>query len=170
MARRISGFAASALLHGIALAMAVWMSASTPRTAAPAARPRSLKVFAVPREDDSTPPGLNPLVQDDQDAIRLSRGSTTVKLPTFVVDIAKIGDRASLLFPFVTPGLSLEHFAIVPPNESREMFHDPFAPAHAPAKSTRPLPPLPMSDTALQALIDRSLSPRARWTPFQGIL
>src|SRR5262249_18437797 len=84
--------------------------------------------------------------------------------------IGKIADRASLLFPFLTPGLSLEHFAIVPSGESREMFHDPFAPAHTQSRSGRRLPPLAMSNEALQALIDRSWSRRDRWTPFQEIV
>jgi hypothetical protein len=167
--RRILALAASSLLHVIAVATAVWASVPAPQTR-PAARPRSMTVFVLPREDGSAPPGLNPINRDDQDLARHSQGPSTVALPTFVVNIAKIGDRASLLFPFLTPGLSLEHFAIVPPNESREMFHDPFAPAHAQAKSTRRLPPLAMSDAALQALIDRSWSRRDRWTPFQEVL
>jgi hypothetical protein len=169
--RRLLALAASSLLHVIAVATAVWAGVPAPRTTpAAAARPSSMTVFVLPREDGSAPPGLNPITRDDQDLARHTQGPSTLALPTFVVNIEKIGDRASLLFPFLTPGLSLEHFAIVPPNESREMFHDPFAPAHAQAKNTRPLPPLAMSDTALQALIDRSWSRRDRWTPFQELL
>jgi len=169
MARRALAHATSALLHTGAVAIAVWTGVAAPR-ATRAAAPRSMKVFAVPREDPSAPPGLNPLDQDEQDAIRARRGSELVRLPTFVVNIEKIGNRASLLFPFLTPGLSLEHFAIVPPDESREVFHDPFAPVHAHAKSAQRLPPLAMSDAALQALVDRTWSRRDRWTPFQDIL
>jgi len=169
MARRVIAQTTSALLHASAVALAAW-SGSAVQRAAPAARPRSITVFAVPREDPAAPPGLNPIDGDDQLPPRRGGRSSTVALPTFVVNIEKIGDRASLLFPFVTPGLSLEHFAIVPPDESRELFHDPFAPAHAHAKDTRRLPPLTMSDAALQALVDRSWSRRDRWTPFQEVL
>jgi len=169
MARRAIAHATSAFLHTAAVATAVWTSGTAPRVTLPAS-PRPIKVFAVPREDPSAPPGLNPLDKDDQDAVRASQGPSTVRLPTFVVNIEKIGSRASLLFPFVTPGLSLDHFAIVPPDESREVFHDPFAPVHANAKRTARLPPLAMSDAALQALVDRTWSRRDRWTPFQDIL
>src|SRR5262245_13635749 len=170
MVRRLVAHATAALLHATAIAIALWTVGPAASGAAPAARPRSMTVFSAPREDASTPPGLNPIDRDVLDLVRRSQGPSTVALPTFVVSIEKIGDRASLLFPFLTPGLSLEHFAIAPADASREMFHDPFAPSHAPAKSTRRLPPLAMTDAALQALVDRTWSRRDRWTPFQDIL
>jgi hypothetical protein len=170
MPRRILSLAASGLLHLTAVAIAAWTSAGAPRVLPPA-RPPSMAVFVLPHEDASAPPGLNPIARGDQEIIRHSQVQTTmVALPAFIVDIDKIDKRAALLFPFLTPGLSLEHFAIVPPNESREMFHDPFAPAHAQARSGRRLPPLVVPGSTLQALIDRSWSRRDRWTPFQEIL
>ena len=84
------------------------------------------------------------------------------------MNIAKIADRAPLLFPFVTPGLSLQRFAIATEQELRETFRDPFAPPPRPPQRRR-RPPLALSDAALQALIDRSWSRRDRWTPFQEI-
>src|SRR5262245_40561518 len=171
MARRLIAHVASGLLHVTAVATAAWSSSHTTRHAAPdVALPRAMTVFVVPREDGSASPGLNPIDPAAQELMRRNRGSATVALPTFIVNIEKIGDRASLLFPFLTPGLALEHFAIVPPDQSREMFHDPFAPAHALSKSARRLPALAMADRAVQGLIDRTWSRRDRWTPFQEVL
>jgi hypothetical protein len=125
----------------------------------------------VPPDDDSAPPGLNPIDAAADDAIRRSRGSQTIALPHFTLNIAKIADRASLLFPFVTPGLSLKRFAITPEREIRESFHDPFAaPRDTRLKDARARPPLRLSDAALQSVIDQSWSRRDRWTPFQQIV
>jgi len=174
MRRRLGAHAASLTLHLVALVLAIATSTSTSSGrggAAPSSRARSMTVFAAPRDDNSAPPGLNPIDAADQDAIRRSLDSHTVALPGLTVNIAKIAERAPLLFPFVTPGLSLQRFAIAPERESRETFHDPFAPPrNLRSKDARPRPPLVLSDAALQAVIDRSWSRRDRWTPFQQIV
>jgi hypothetical protein len=173
MRRRIGALAVSVTLHLVALATALVTSSTSSgrRGTAPASRPRSITVFAAPREDGSAPPGLNPIDAADQDAMRRSLHSQTVAVPGFVVDVAKIAERAPLLFPFVTPGLSLQRFAIAPERELRETFHDPFAPPqNLRSKDARARPPLSLSDAALQSVIDRSWSRRDRWTPFQQII
>src|SRR5439155_7835678 len=139
MRRRIGALAASLTLHLIAIAIAL-VTSSTSRGrggAAPSPRARSITVFAAPREDDSAPPGLNPIDAQDQDALRRSLQSQTVAVPGFIVNVAKIAERAPLLFPFVTPGLSLQRFAIAPERESRETFHDPLRRRETSDRKTR---------------------------------
>jgi hypothetical protein len=173
MQRRIGALAVSLTLHLVAILLAL-ASSSTSRgrgDRTPSARERSITVFAAPREDDSAAPGLNPIDAADLAAIRRSLASQTVVLPSFTVNVSKIAERAPLLFPFVTPGLSLQRFAIAPEREIRETFRDPFAPPRGlRSKDVRARPPLALSDAALQSVLDRSWSRRDRWTPFQQIV
>src|SRR5947208_3693848 len=100
MRRRIGALTISLALHLVALLLAL-ASASTSSgrgDRAPAARARSITVFAAPREDDSAPAGLNPIDAADLDAIRRSLASQTVALPSFTVNVSKIAERAPLLF------------------------------------------------------------------------
>jgi hypothetical protein len=171
MARRLCAATASLALH-VAVAILVNRLASPPgRRAPPAPNPRTMTVFAVPPADDSTPPGLEPIDMTDDDAIPRRDGSSTIAIPGFTFNAAKIRDRATLLFPFLTPGLSLERFALAPQREVRDGFHDPFAPIiAAPRRSVATRPPLSLSPTALQSLIDGTWSRRDRWTPFQRVV
>jgi hypothetical protein len=166
MARRAGSLGASAALH-IAILVAASSRTMPPSATAPAAKPRVVDVFVVPPVDDSGPAGLNPLDPTD-DNIRRDYGSTTVKLPGFEYNVAKIKARATLLFPFVTPGLSLGRFGIAPHPELRDGFHDPLASVAAADKS-RGSPPLVLSDAALQALVDDTWSRRDRWPLFRRI-
>lgn len=139
-----------------------------PAAAAPAENPRIVNVFVVPPVDDSGPAGLKPLESTD-DTIRRDDGSPTVKLPGFEYNVAKIKARATLLFPFVTPGLSLGRFGIAPHPEIRDGFRDPFDRVGPAAGTSRGLPPLVLSDAALQILVDETWSRRDRWTLFRRI-
>jgi hypothetical protein len=169
--RRLGASAISLALHLTGLAAAVWSTSAPGAPLPPAARPRSIAVFAAPRDDDSGPPGLNAVDPADALALRQLPASTEVALPTFAMNISKIADRASVLFPFVTPGLSLRRFSIASEEDLRETFQDPFAPPPRPRKaSRRARPPLALSDAGLQSLIDQSWSRRDRWTPFQHIV
>jgi hypothetical protein len=173
MLRRIGALAVSSTSHFVMLALLlVASSTSSGRSSTlPSSRVPSITVFTVPRDDDTGPAGLNPIDATEDGAIRLRPGSETLALPEFTANVAKIAGRAPLLFPFVTPGLSLKRFAIAPEREIRESFHDPFAPPReTPSTDARRRPPLTLSDAALQAVIDRSWSRRDRWTPFQQIV
>ena len=130
-----------------------------------------MTVFAAPRDDGSGPGGLNPVAATDVLDLVRPLTSDTVALPAFTMNVGKIAERASLLFPFVTPGLSLSRFAIATERELRETFRDPLAPSPD-ARDTRgrPRPPLALSDAGIQALIDRVWSRRDRWTPFHEIV
>src|SRR5258706_9955908 len=157
MRRRIGALTVSLTLHLVALLLALASSSTSSSRGdrAPSARARSMTVFAAPREDDSAAPGLNPIDATDLNAIRRSLASPTVALPSFTVNVSKIAERAPLLFPFVTPGLSLQRFAIAPERQIRETFRDPFAPPRdLRSKDARARPPLALSDAALQSVID----------------
>jgi len=124
----------------------------------------------VRRTDDSAPPGLQPIDPHDSEDLRPPHGSSSVQAAGFEFDAAKIEARAALLFPFLTPGISLERFELAPHVDARDTFHDPFAPhSDAQAKRSRK-PSLVMTDAAMQSLVDASWSRRNRWTPFQRIL
>ena len=167
--RSVLAHAASLACHAALVAALVIDSAPARRVPASSGRTPSMAVFLVPPEDDSAPPGLNALDPRDDDAIARMR-SPAVAIPGFTFDAAKIESRAALLFPFLTPGLSLSRFALAPRLDPRDTFRDPFAPASDAQRKPRGKPPLGMADPALQALVDRSWSRRNRWTPFQEIL
>jgi len=169
--RAAAAHAISSALHLVALAVVV-RSTWTPPVASPApARPRAMTVFAAPRDDGSGPAGLNPVAAADVLDMVRPLASDTVALPTFTMNVRKIATRASLLFPFVAPGISLTRFSIATEREMRKTFRDPFARSDA-ARDTRgrERPPLVLSDAAVQALIDRAWSRRDRWTPFHEIV
>lgn len=164
---RLPAFGISVMLHLLILAgLGGWPSASGRPRATPQTRDR-IAVFVVPREDPAMP-GLNPRDEKTADASirRPGRGSSTLSLPGFAFDVAKIADRAPLLFPFLTPGLSLAHFGLAP-REERGRLLNPLARA---SRGHFEGPPLALSDAALQQLIDTAWSRRDRWKPFQRIV
>ena len=130
-----------------------------------------MAVFVVPPAADPALPGLQVLDTTGDDQIRRGEGSSTVSIPGFTFDIRKIGERATLLFPFLTPGLSLEHFAIAPRREVSDGYRNPFAPASPATPQAGPRrPALVMTSAAMQSLVDQSWSRRDRWSPFQRIM
>jgi hypothetical protein len=169
MRRRLVSFAVSSTIHLIAT-VAIAVATATPRVPPRPVPPRSMAAFVVPTTDDSAPPGLQPLDPDDADDLPPPHGSSTVEAPGFTFDAGKIESRAALLFPFLTPGISLERFELAPHVEAGNAFHDPFAPRRDAQPRRGRKPPLAMTDAAMQALVDASWSRRDRWTPFQRIL
>jgi len=167
--RRPVALAASFALH-VAAVVAMVIASASPRPRVTSPGVPSMAVFVVPPDDDSGPPGLKPLDPRDEEPIARRNGPPTISLPGFVFDAAKIESRAALLFPFLTPGLALERFALAPRLDPRDTFRDPFAPPGDSRRRPSPKPPLVMDDRARQLLLDRSWSRRDRWTPFQPIL
>jgi hypothetical protein len=167
--RFLSAFGSSAVLHLLTGMGALWFAsaASRPAKVTPQAS-RATAVFVVAPTGDSEFAGLKPIDRTHDDPF-IQRGddSTTVSLGAFTFDVARIGDRARVLFPFLTPGLSLEHFALAPRREVREGLGNPFAHDVRPDAGVRR--PLVLSDGALQSLIDQSWSRRDRWRAFQPI-
>jgi len=171
MARRLCAAAVSFTLHLLVVAAIARLTADPPRAGRPAPRPSSMAVFVVPPAADPALPGLQALDTTGDDRIRRGEGSSTVSIPGFTFDIRKIGERATLLFPFLTPGLSLEHFAIAPRREVSDGYRNPFAPASPATPHAGPRrPALVMTSAAMQSLVDQSWSRRDRWSPFQRIM
>src|SRR5206468_2863565 len=113
---------------------------------------------------------LNPIDPAETDSIpRGGLESSTLSIPGFTFDFRKIAGRATTLFPFLTPGLSLESFALAPRAETAGI-RNPFAAPAPPENAGIRRPPLVMSDAALQSLIDKSWSRRDRWQAFQRLV
>src|SRR5439155_22731639 len=132
--------------------------------------PDPMQVFVVPPVGPTTLPGLNPIDAGQDGMIRRGEGSSELSLPGFTFDFGKVANRATLLFPFVTPGLSLDRFVITPRGQIVDGFHDPFAATPITRQHGRNKPPLAIGDAALQSLIDECWSRRDRWTACQRLI
>ena len=146
-------FCAAALLHAALLTVATGPFWSSPQHPPPADRRDTIVVFRVPPED-SRFPGLNAVDRTADEWLRLAADVRGVR-NDFRFDIAKIAARAQVLFPFVTPGIALEHFTF-PPMRGTERLG--FARE------------LAIDDAQLQRLVDRSWSRRHRWESFQSFV
>lgn len=166
MTRYISSFGCSALFHAGVVGLLVWLLSPGGAPPSVVAPPESaIAAFVVPREDP-TFPGLNPLDPSAGEKIRpLAPDERLVSVGGFTFDAGKIAARATVLFPFVTPGLSLDHFALRP-GDPRTLLFERGTDAGRRGKAGRPLA---LSDAALQALVDKAWSRRERWQAFEPI-
>jgi hypothetical protein len=129
-----------------------------------------MAAFVAPPLEGSFP-GLKPIDPTDDAAFpRPGDESTEVSVPGFTFDFRKVADRATLLFPFLTPGVALERFALTPKSEVRDRLHNPLAAAREDPHQGSRKPPLALDGVALQSLIDKSWSRRDRWSAFQHIV
>ena len=167
--RYVSAFGCSVAGHVGVVLVLVWLTTDRlPRITTETAPPPAMAAFVVPPED-SKYPGLKPLDPGATARIQaLDDQSAQISLPGFTFDAAKLFERAAVLFPFVSPGLSLDHFAINP-GEERALVYE--KPASETTRRDRgaATEPLMMSDAALQALIDRAWSRRERWRAFEPV-
>jgi hypothetical protein len=168
LGRYLSAFSGSLALHA-ALVMALFWPVRTGvlPLASGAPAPLPLTVFAVPQEDTRFP-GLK--LVDPAPAARiepLDEDSGVVSIGDFKFDASKLVQRAAVLFPFLSPGISLDHFAIRPGDERILRYERPARVDGS--RGSRALRPLQMSDRAIQALVDRTWSRRDRWEAFQPI-
>jgi hypothetical protein len=166
--RYTSAFASSLALHAGIIALIVWLLSPG---AAPAiddvkAPDNSIAAFVVPPEDKKYP-GLNPVDPAAQEKIApLAAEDRLISLDGFTFDAGKIADHALVLFPFVSPGLALEHFGVQP--NGATAFRRPRLGAKE-GGDRAAVHPLALSDAALQQLVDKAWSRRERWTAFAPI-
>jgi hypothetical protein len=161
-------FAASLSLHALVLTAAGWLTFHTSeRAASRRPRPPAVTVFVVPPEDRRFP-GLNPVEDTPDDWIRGDDLPDTLASADFTFEIARIVDRAEVLFPFVFPGLAWEHFILRPERRVITALANPYASSSAPGRE-RSRTPLRANAATLQQLVDQSWSRRHRWDAFEPI-
>jgi hypothetical protein len=125
----------------------------------------------VPPVDDEAYPGLKPRETIAEDAaLAKARKASPVTLDRFTFDLARIADHAHVLFPFLTPGLSLDHLALVPESDKHESLGNPLARTQSARQREAATRPLVLEEHALQAMVDKSWSRRGRWKAFQSIV
>ena len=168
IARYISAFAGSLAVHAGIIALLVWLlSPRLPGVVVATAPPSAIAAFVVPPED-TTYPGLKPIDAARKDRLpELNAESSTISVQGFKFDALKISERAHVLFPFVTPGVSLDHFALHAPRDGAVVLRNPFARQRGPRKNDGA--PLFLSEGAIDALVDKTWSRRERWAAFEPI-
>jgi hypothetical protein len=79
---------------------------------------------------------------------------STLPLPGFTFDFGNVASRASLLFPFVTPGLSLDAFGQISDRPSNPRLFNPLT--TLPATDSEPVTALSLTEPQLQAILATS--------------
>jgi hypothetical protein len=169
MRARLLSLASSATLHALLLAFVLIVGGVTavlPSSTATRTPPsRAVAIVIVPPED-ATFPGLKPAeALPESQAFDRKYSPLAIRDATF--DLDAIAKRARVLFPFLSPGVALELFRLRP-DDDLLLFQD--VAATAADASPSPAPPLTLEPDALQALVDRTWSRRARWKAIQPIL
>jgi hypothetical protein len=137
-------------------------SASVPAQAAPG---KAIATFIVAPEDARFP-GLNPVPKEDEKWIPQVGGESAVlQVGDVRIDVERIRDRVQVLFPFLTPGLSLDHFLPGPINDVLARLENPLARGTKQESQG----PLTMTDAQLQAMVDKTWSRHERWIAFEPI-
>jgi len=166
--RYLAALALSAALHGMVAA------AISSRPVEPAATPdpltRPVRVFVVAPTEDATLPGVKPIDRAatdwlPQDAQLLE----PISVGKFKADVAKIAMHADVLFPFISPGLALDHFFPMMQTDLQRSLANPFATAREQRSKQEVRRPLLLTDSHLQAVIDKSWSRYERWNGFGEI-
>jgi hypothetical protein len=167
---QVLGSTASRALHAGIAAVMLWPTSRpvmrTPPANAASGGPK-VEVFVVPQPETGSAPGLKAFSagQDPFDFV-FDGGSTTLPLPGFTFDYDKVARQATLLFPFLTPGVSLDAFGLMPRDPSRRLYY----PATIPGDGAQALPPVVLTESRLQAIVDASWSRRDRWTVFREVM
>lgn len=168
MRRYLSAFAGSFALHAGVIALLVWsLTSGAPQFADDAKPPdTAIAAFVVPPEDPKYP-GLNPVDPADAGKIRpLAPEDRLISLDGFTFDAGKIHQRALVLFPFVVPGVALEHFGVH--RNGAMVFRRPrLGPRDGGGRLAQT--PVALAPEELQALVDRTWSRRERWAAFEPI-
>ena len=159
----MAGLGVSAVAHALALlaAMSPFSAHSTATQAAPAA----IKAVLVAPVEDSEHPGLQP-----DAGPRWPPGihpSGSLRIGTLRINLARLVERASMLFPTIVPGLAVD--AMFPEDLPPDAVRLTNPSARRAIVPHRVLPPLTLGGTGVQALIDRTWSRHDRWKNFAAI-
>jgi hypothetical protein len=116
-------------------------------------------------------PGLKPSLvsAEEQALLQTTRASAAAQFPAFAIEFSKIAARSNLLFPFLSPGVSLAELGTALDQRPVELVI-PLADVAPPPNPTASPPPLQIGAAALQSIADRSWSRRYRWNAFQEIV
>ncbi len=168
--RRIAAFASSLALHLLVGLVALWRVPPPVGALQPPPAPPKITFFVQPADDQKFP-GLKPLETIPEDAaLANAKTASPLTLARLTFDVAKVADHAMVLFPFLTPGLSLDHLALVPDSDKHESLGNPLVRTQSPKPREAANRPLVLGEHALQAMVDKSWSRRDRWTVFQPII
>jgi hypothetical protein len=169
--RRTGAFVVSASVHLFA-AMLLVIATRPSRTTAVAASSRQagsrdqMTVFVVPPEPSSLP-GLRPSDDaDDASGTTIAGDRTVLSIPGLTLNFKKVAARSRLLFPPIAPGLALEQF--LPARESPGSLPNPLPRLAEPGANEAP--PLSISRSAEQAIVDKAWSRHERWQAFQNLM
>jgi len=132
----------------------------------------AISVFTVAPED-ARYAGLNPVSRPttaDEALMRPIGGeSSMLQVGDVRIDVEKIRERGQVLFPFLTPGLSLDHFLPGPVQDVLARLENPLASERRRREQREFRGPLVMSDAQLQAMVDKAWSRHDRWVAFEPI-
>jgi len=149
----------------VALALVGWPGPASAPSQAAAGTP--ITTFVVAPEDARFP-GLNPVPKEDEKWIpQIGGESAVLQVGDVRIDVERIRDRAQVLFPFLTPGLSLDRFLPGPIQDVLSRLENPLAKARSDKQDFRG--PLAMTDAQLQAMVDKTWSRHERWAAFEPI-
>jgi len=116
--------------------------------------------------EDARFPGLNPVQRQDEKWLpQVSGESSVLQVGDVRIDVDRIRDRAQVLFPFLTPGLSLDRFLPGPIQDVLARLENPLAREGKQEFHG----PLTMTDAQLQAIVDKAWSRHDRWIAFEPI-
>ncbi len=159
----------SSALH-ILIAVALMGGPESSTTQVKAALGHTITAFIVAPAEDARFAGLNPVTRSDDAWMRpLGDESSALQVGDVRIDVEKIRERAQVLFPFVTPGLALDHFLPGPSHDVRARLENPLATARRRRETEKGGAPLVLSDRQLQSVVDKAWSRHDRWTAFEPI-
>jgi hypothetical protein len=171
MTRRFSALFISLTLHVAAVAVAVSVAPAGWRPRAMAGRAvEKMLAFVVQPAAGAAPNGLNPFDPNDRSIVVEFEDTTVLASPGFTFDVAKVAANPALLFPFLTPGISLEAFRLVPPRADDRLANPLIGTGPETSDPGLSRPPLALDKAALQPLLDRTWSRRDRWNAFQPLV
>src|SRR5262245_8023570 len=166
--RRPSALGISFALHVAALALigsttppSYWRVVSRDGGVTKTATERLRAFPGVPGEP-TVPPADE---SKDLDPLIVENSTTTLIIQNFTFDFGKISERATELFPFLSLQLPFDSPPVDRGAALRRRLVNPFA-SGAPGDSN---PPLVLSDSALQTVVDSAWSRRYRWRTFRPV-